>query len=80
MKKTMLINFIAIFLFSLISQPAFVRGDIIFFRSDGNVVDKEKYEKTALNREEMLSKILSNGYGAIPKNWRDPIKLREKKN
>jgi hypothetical protein len=79
MKKKLLFNFIVIFLFSLFHQPVLVRSDIIFFNSNGNVVDKEKYDKTASNREQMLSQKLSNGYGAIPKNWQDPIKLRKKR-
>ena len=60
-------------------QPAFVRGDIIFFDSDGNIVDKTKYEQIASERGKILSKNLSNGYGAISKNLKDPIKLRKKR-
>ena len=79
MKRTLLINFITILLFTLFYQSAFLSADAIFFDSDGNVISKEIYEEIASNRDEMLSNELSNGYRAMPKNLKDPIKLKEKR-
>ena len=79
MKRTLFINFITILLIVLFYQPVFLHADTICFDSDGNVIAKDRYEKIAFNRDKMLKNKLSDGYGSMPKNLKDPIKLREER-
>ena len=79
MKSTLLTNFFAILLFTLIYQPAFVSGDTIYFDVDGNIVNQAQYEQTKTDRDKNLSIKLRNGYNVKSNDWRDPIKLRKKR-
>ena len=79
MKNTLLFNLFAILFYVLIYQPAFVFGDTIYFDSDGNVVDKARYEQSASEREKYLSIKLRSGYHIKSDDWKDPIKLRQKR-
>jgi len=63
----------------LFYQPVFLRADTICFDSVDNVIAKDRYEKIAFNRDKMLKNKWSDGYGTMPKNLKDPIKLREER-
>lgn len=77
MKNTLLINFLVIFFTALLYLPTFVFGDTIHIDSEGNTIDKAKYELIASEREKNLGIKLRNGYNVKPDAWKDPIKLRK---
>ena len=77
MKNTLLINFLVIFFTALLYLPTFVFGDTIHIDSEGNTIDKAKYELIASEREKNLGIKLRNGYNVKPNAWKDPIKLRK---
>ena len=77
MKNTLLINFLVILFSALLYQPTFVFGDTIHIDSEGNTIDKAKYELIASEREKNLGIKLRNGYNVKPDAWKDPIKLRK---
>jgi len=77
MKNTLLINFFVIFITALLYLPTFVFGDTIHIDSEGNTIDKAKYELIASEREKNLGIKLRNGYNVKPDAWKDPIKLRK---
>ena len=77
MKNTLLINFLVILFSALLYQPTFVLGDTIHIDSEGNTIDKAKYELIASEREKTLGIKLRNGYNVKSNAWKDPIKLRK---
>ena len=77
MKNTLLINFLVILFSALLYQPTFVFGDTIHIDSEGNTIDKAKYELIASEREKNLGIKLRNGYNVKSNAWKDPIKLRK---
>ena len=77
MKNTLLINFLVIIFSALLYQPTFVFGDTIHIDSEGNTIDKTKYELIVSEREKNLGIKLRNGYNVKPDAWKDPIKLRK---
>ena len=77
MKNTLLINFLVIFFTALLYLPTFVFGDTIHIDSEGNTIDKAKYELIASEREKTLGIKLRNGYNVKSNAWKDPIKLRK---
>jgi hypothetical protein len=77
MKNTLLINFLVILFSALLYQPTFVFGDTIHIDSEGNTIDKAKYELIASEREKFLGIKLRNGYNVKSDAWKDPIKLRK---
>jgi hypothetical protein len=77
MNYTLLINFLVIFFSALLYQPIFVFGDTIHIDSEGNTIDKEKYELIASEREKILGIKLRTGYNVKHNDWKDPIKLRK---
>ena len=77
MKNTLLINFLVIFFSALLYLPTFVFGDTIHIDSEGNTIDKAKYELIASEREKNLGIKLRNGYNVKSNAWKDPIKLRK---
>ena len=77
MKNTLLINFLVIFFSALLYLPTFVFGDTIHIDSEGNTIDKAKYELIASEREKILKIKLRNGYNVKSNAWKDPIKLRK---
>ena len=54
MKNTLLINFLVIFFTALLYLPTFVFGDTIHIDSEGNTIDKTKYELIVSEREKNL--------------------------
>ena len=79
MKNILLINFLVILFSALLYQPTFVFGDTTHIDSEGNTIDKAKYELIALEREKTLGIKLRNGYNEKSNAWKDPIKLRKKR-
>lgn len=79
MKKTLSIKFFALLLFVVFYQPTFVSGDVAFYDFDGNVIDKAQHNQIASDREKTVCMELRNGYHANYDNWKDPIKLRQKR-
>jgi len=79
MKKRLSINVFAILFLALFFLPAFIFGDIIYFDTDGNVIDRAQHELIAMDREKTLSIKLINGYDEKSNAWKDPIKLRKKR-
>ena len=77
MKNTLLINFLVILFSALLYQPTVVFGDTIHIDSEGNTIDKAKYELIASEREKTLGIKLRNGYNVKSNAWKDPIKLRK---
>ena len=77
MKNTLRINFLVIFFTALLYLPTFVFGDTIHIDSEGNTIDKAKYELIASEREKNLGIKLRNGYNIKPDAWKDPIKIRK---
>lgn len=79
MKKTLFVNFLIILFSALLYQPAFVFCSTIHIDSEGNPIDKAKYERIASEREIALGIKLRNGYKIKSNALKDPIKLRKKR-
>jgi len=59
--------------------PTMLLGNTIYFDAEGNEVEKSRHEQIAAERENALSTELISGYPAEPGDWKDPIKLRQKR-
>lgn len=79
MQTTKISYCIAFILCVIMFSPAILFGSTIYFDSKGNVVDKIQHEQIAAERQEALSQELKFGYPADPADWKDPIKLRQKR-